>query len=542
MDQWLSILWTFLLSGTAFWHSPEPPASIPFETTSQLYLVSFTEKKQTTFCPETELDHKAIVRRQRNGLPEWDWFDLPVTPGYIESIDKQVDTLRHILRWFNAVSVKARPYQLANIARLPFVKEIKPLYGQAILSQKGLSGPDEQNQRLDTLLSLVRNLMHLDSLEKAGLTGQGVRIAIFDAGFKDTDVHPSLTHVRSRNGIVGTKDFYDGDDNVYHHSTHGMRVMSCIGGIYQGRQLGAARDAEFLLARIEHERKELRVEEDHWMAAAEWADRMGADIINSSVTYTSARYTIEQMDGLTTPVSKAAKIATDKGMLVVVSMGNDGDKSWRFMGAPADVPQVLSVGGSLPMLQQHIRFASVGPNARGLLKPDVAAPGFVLSAIRKDKFGEIAGTSFSSPLIAGIAACLLQKQPNRSNRDLFHDVRELGHFYPYYDYELGYGVPDMRKLSVADSSFVPDTLFSVKFTIDSVFVLFDSLKLRQDTSRFPNGRLFYYHLERTPGLLSTYHETRLPSASLRYAIPKSPGARGTFRIWMEGYLFEQKLY
>ena len=169
------------------------------------------------------------------------------------------------------------------------------------------------------------------------------------------------------------------------------------------------------------------------------------------------------------------------------------------------------------MLQQHIQFASVGPNARGLLKPDIAAPGFVLSAIRKDKFGENAGTSFSSPLIAGIAACLLQRQPDRSTRDLFHDVRELGHFYPYYDYELGYGVPDLRKLSPVDSSAGPDTLFSVKFTIDSVFVLFDSLKLRQDTSRFP-------------------------SATVRYAIPKSPGARGTFRIWMEGYLYEQKLY
>ena len=202
--------------------------------------------------------------------------------------------------------------------------------------------------------------------------------------------------------------------------------MSCVGGIMGSRQLGTAKDATFLLARTEHKSKEKAIEEDHWIAAAEWADQNGADIINSSLTYTDKRYTYTDMDGKTSPVSRAAAIAVRKGIHVICSMGNDGDRNWRYMGAPADVAEVISVGGSLPMLPKRIRFASIGPNALGVMKPNISAPGLVVSAKRNGKFGEIAGTSFSSPLVAGIVACLIQQNPDSSREAIVRMLSRPG--------------------------------------------------------------------------------------------------------------------
>ncbi|MEM7659231.1 MAG: S8 family serine peptidase [Bacteroidota bacterium] len=557
---------------------------------SQLAWVYFTDKAEGEFRAEAYFDSAALARKTRLGLPESDSLDWPVSEQYLAAVADEVQEVRHRSRWLNAVSVEASPAALNQIADWKFVRAVVPFAWAGEVASNGTSrevpgGPTEgrvrseaedgatanserdrpqtatlsgwglaqrgevrgqkaevrelmsvKKPRFDTLLSLTRNLMELDQLAAAGLNGKGMRIAILDAGFLEADTHPALAEVRARGGILRTWDFYQGDSGVYHHSHHGMEVMSCIAGKYQGKDLGGAPEAEFLLARIEHRRREKAIEEDHWVAAAEWADRHGADLINSSVTYTFKRYTYSDMDGNTAPVSRAARIATQKGILVVASMGNEGKKKWQYLGAPADAPEVLSVGGSLPVWPQRNPFSSLGPNANRHPKPDVAAPGFVLTAKGKGTYDENAGTSFAAPLITGLAACYLQQQPETLPTELAQRIREMGHFYPYYDYALGWGVPKVSRWLVDSLPEIAPT-FRVGFKGDSVILALDTLHM-QDSVRFPYGHLLYFHLDGGAEGLLAYETIRLPNDAKYYFFLRRR-QQGILRIWLDGFLWER---
>ncbi len=512
--------------------------SLGSASAQDLYYVFLKDKELTGFDPQAWFDEKALERRRLNGLPPFDSTDLPLKPEYVSQVSDAVDAVRYPLRWLNAITVQATPEQIHRVSQMPFVQEVEAFGATLHLAQV----PDiatQTNGKFDTLLSMQRIRMQLDTLEAHGLTGKGVRVAIFDAGFKEADTHPALAHVFGNGQIVATRDFYGGGENVYHHSRHGMHVMSCVAGVYEGRQLGCAKDAEFLLARIEHESKEKAIEEDHWIAAAEWADKNGAQIINSSVTYTFKRYTYRDMNGRTAPVSRAAVLAAQKGILVVCAMGNEGETDWQYMGAPADAPEVLSVGGSMPMLPMHIPFASIGPNAEKRRKPDVSAPAYVLAALKNDEYEVSAGTSFSSPLIAGLAACILQREPELTGQALFERICSMGHYYPYYDYYLGFGIPDAARLFQDSLPTVAPT-FEVIHQGDSIILAFDPAFMAADSALHPDGRVLYYHFE-TPNLyLNTAHFTPLPNLTRYYYFRRRPGVTGIVRIWFEGYLYEEE--
>jgi serine protease AprX len=502
-----------------------------------LYLVQFDQKSATSFDPGTYFDAHACARKARQGLPRWDWYDLPVDSAYLRSVDERVTASRHVLRWFNGLSVSATEAQIEAVARLPFVCAIRPLgQWQGTLARHGATPPP---QGYDTLLTIHRAMLELDTLAAAGWDGSGVRIAIFDAGFKEADSHPALAQVRAEGRILRTYDFYSDDDKVYHHDRHGMEVMSCIAGQYRGRHIGAAPQAEFLLARVEHGWREPAREEDHWLAAVEWADRYGADLINSSLGYTSKRYAYSDMDGNTALVSRAAQIATAKGILVINSAGNQGADPWTYIGAPADVPEVLTVGGSLPMLEQRIQFSSLGPNAKGVIKPDLAAPGYVLSAWKRGRYRENAGTSFAAPLVTGMAACVLQMDATLGPKALADRLRQAGHFYPYYDYELGYGVLKGSRL-IGDTAEWVLPSFDARSRGDSIILAFNPYLMR-DSAGLPHGRMLYYHLENPEGLLETSQQVRIPHRARFYYFRRKPQAEGLLRIWFAGYYFETEL-
>ncbi|MDW3647234.1 MAG: S8 family serine peptidase [Bacteroidia bacterium] len=500
-----------------------------------LYYIYFTDKDTSqAFNPHAYFDERAIERRLRHELPLYDEKDLPINTLYTDKIDTEVELVRHQLRWFNAISVEAWPDQIEKIKSFPFVKRI-----EAFTQHTRIAAWEEiANEKLDTLLALGKAQTNFKELEEHGLTGKGARIAIFDTGFKRANEHEAFEHLRKDKQIVQTYDFYEGKEDVYHHDDHGTQVLSCIGGIYEGKQLGAAKDAEFLLARTEHKSKEKAIEEDHWLAAAEWADKHGADIINSSLTYTSKRYEYEDMDGKKTLVSRAAKTATDKGILVVVSMGNDGGNKWKYLGAPADVAEVLSVGASMPFMPARLKFSSFGPNASGVSKPDISAPGYVVVANGKGKYAEAAGTSFSAPLICGFAACLMQKNPAAKRKEIFEQVRQSGHYFPYYDYELGYGVVNASKLFTQDS-LIQNT-FSVQQSSDSVFVAFNP-ELMKDSLDFPNGRMLYVHLEDKEAKLSASFQLPVENKARYFFYQRDPEFEGIMRIWFAGYLWEEKI-
>ncbi len=492
------------------------------------------------------------------------FYDQALYPPYIVTLRETGVYIRHSLKWLNAVSIEANETQLAHIRQLPYVASIVPLsytsqrqyYPSTADYPFRFSGSPPTpathhiplhstsqitDSKLDTLYNLYRNLMHSEVMEKLALSGKGVRIAVFDAGFEETLTHPALAHLVEGNQIIAAKDFYDGDDDPYHHSLHGTQVLSCLAGMYKDQPIGFAQGAEFLLARTEHERKEFTYEEDHWIAALEWATENESNIVSNSITFTDFRYSYEDMDGQTAPVSKAAQIASEKGVLIISAMGNEGDSKWKYMGAPSDVPAVLSVGGSMPMMPMHIPFASVGPNYVKERKPNISAPAYLVGAQKKGKYDILAGTSFSTPIIAGMAACLQESRPKATGQELKKMIEQLGHFYPYYDYYLGSGIPDLSKLTAASSesdSTLPH--FQVGFKGDSVIIAFDTTYMRTDSLLFPNGRVLYFHKEHPDGYLTGSYFAQIPNHN-RYYFFRRKEEPGILRIWFEGHLFEYEV-
>lgn len=469
------------------------------------YWIMLNDKSGVEFDPCEYFDGRAIEKRQKLGIPLDQYTDLPVNENYIGQIRKYADTILAVSRWMNGIVILASEERLREIEKLDFVKTIIAISknNHQVTSYTDF---DTVISKIDSaILELQTRRMQSDVFWDNGFTGKGVRIAIFDVGFKMVDKHPAFEHIRNEGSIIKTYDFIKNNEDVYGYNMHGTMVLSCIAGKYGHTKIGLATDAEFLLARTERFISEFRSEEYCWLLAAEWADKNGADIINSSLGYTFHRYFPEEMTGSFTIVSKAAGIAASKGMLVVNAAGNEGADGWRIIGAPADNDSVLSVGGTDPMTDVRINFSSFGPKPNGKLKPNVCAFGMTLVA-SKSGFGLAQGTSFSSPLVAGFAACALQSNPGLSAMELFRLIEKSGHLYPYFDLAHGYGIPQAGKFLKPDSNNVAPTFIFEKsdgfinVKIDSSFVYkeVDSLK-----SKFPVRNL-YYHIRNKQGLIRKY--------------------------------------
>lgn len=401
------------------------------------YWVYFTSKGQ----PEPSMAYvseKTRLNRQMLCLPLYQASDLPLNRQYIE----RVATYSRVVgqsRWLNAVSVLADDSGVEAIRQLPFVRAVRGM--QAHVGKAGIA--DTNNPAMYALQQIK-----IEVLKSAGLTGEGVAIGILDGRFAEATDKPALRHVFSANRVLGTRDFTGtGSDNFYQSTEnsfdqHGTLVWQYIAGYDSQQRLshGLAIDASFYLARTEVSNKEFRGEEDYWVAAIEWMDSLGVRIVNSSLGYSfdfddpAENYRPEDMDGKTSILAQAANVAVrEKGMIIVSSAGNDGNNDiWRVVSTPADAEGVLSVG-STDRNGLKTDMSAIGPEALTYLKPDVAC------------FSE-GGTSFSAPIITGLIACLLQKQPALSNRQIIKALRQSSHLYPYGNNYLGNGVPDAARL------------------------------------------------------------------------------------------------
>lgn len=403
----------------------------------QKYWVYLSDKDTTTYNPYTFFDQKAIDRRIRNNIPIYDISDVPVNPLYLAELALACDSVSYASRWFNAVCLYASEEQIAMIKEKNFVVKIEP--SQAIPHFCNIESEDKYTS-MPFILEDQTKIMQGQMFHEKGITGKGVRIAIFDGGFPNVDILPCFSHIRDNKRIIKTWDFTRKKEDVYRASSHGTVVLSCIAGISEDSiAIGLAIDAEFLLARTEVGLEPFS-EEENWLAALEWADKYGADIVNSSLGYTFHRYFPYDMDGKTAFVSRAANTAASKGILVVNAAGNEGSKKWKIIGAPADADSILSVGGVNTYNATHINFSSYGPTADGRLKPNVCAYGQVYAQGKKT-MGRHYGTSFASPLVAGFAACALQTDIEMTAMELFQKIQESASLYPYYDYAHGYGIP-----------------------------------------------------------------------------------------------------
>jgi subtilisin family serine protease len=458
---WVGLLWGLeLLPGLAARAGAQEPGAGP----AARYWVCLRDKDGVRFDPARYFTAAARARRVRQHLPPCEPTDLPVRADYLAAIRARVDTVTLVSRWFNAVACRATAAQAAALRTLPGVARVEawpaarggaaahPGRGaEAAIPRGSVPAPPKPVSANDYLLAR-RQTAHLDgpALRAAKLNGRGLRIAIFDVGFRGVPEHPAYRELAAHQRIVATHDFLKNRANVYQGGSHGTEVLGCLAGRLPagpsgqpGPALGLAPEAEYLLARTEQLGRERYAEEEAWLAAVEWADRLGADIINSSLAYTEQRYFPEQMDGRRSLIARAANLAVRKGILVVSAAGNDGDNDWVRVGTPADADSVLAVAGLDPETGLHIGFSSYGPTADRRPKPNLAAFGIVLTTT-PNGYERLEGTSFSAPLVAGFAACLWQQSRELTAMQLFHRLEETAELYPYFDYAHGFGRPRYR--------------------------------------------------------------------------------------------------
>ena len=492
------------------------------------YWIFFKDKPNVNFDPYQYFDAKAIERRLQQNIPLSDYSDWPVSEAYIAQISCNADSVGKKTRWFNALIAYAKPEQIEQIKELSFVDHVEPAnsYSALITAYKNATKDsfklDLNNEEKD-LLNRQTTRMGAVHFKEKNIDGTGIRIAIFDVGFPSVDTHPAFEHLRKNGKIIKTYDFIKENENVYHSASHGTEVLSCIAGKIDDKNIGLATGSEFLLARTEKMAVEVFSEEENWLAAAEWSDKNGADIINSSLGYTNKRYFTNQMNGHETLVTRAANMAASKGILVVNAAGNEGDSKWHIIAAPADADSVLSVGGIDPYNDYHVSFSSFGPTADKRMKPNVCALGIVIAA-SPNGLTQTQGTSFSSPLTAGFAACAWQTKRNLSNMELFKEIEKSCNLYPYFDYAHGYGIPQANyftNTSLQDPE--PTFKFEKDGNILTVVLTDEKTKDNPYHSNSYTGQYFfneqsdfdvkqsadsyhmYYHIEGKDGILKSYY-------------------------------------
>lgn len=508
------------------------------------YWVFFTDKDCSTFDPIAYFDPLAIERRVIQNIPLFDESDCPVNQIYIDELTARGCSLKITSRWLNAAIVFASDIAIQAIQFLPFVKAIETSENSS--APAFLNEVDDSNPGGNLSLSQLKMLknqtarMDVNWFERENLKGSGIRICINDVGFTGADSHFAFAHLRRGNQIIATRDFVKGGENAYRGGSHGTSVLSCIAGIIDGMPAGLATEAEFLLARTEWGAREVFSEEENWVAAAEWADKLGAKIINSSLGYTNDRYFPADMNGKTSFITVGANMAARKGILVVNAAGNEGTGNWRIVGAPADADSVLTVGGIVPFLNTHASFASFGPTWDLRMKPNVSAQSTTVSATTRG-IGNVDGTSFASPLVAGFAACLWQKFPDKTNMEIFKMIEKAGHLYPYFDYAHGYGLPLASKALQSDTVKIEPTFKIVYLpSFDSVLTVELLEKpIKSVLGSDKNLPLLYYHIADHRNVIESYYVLDVEENKIPVTIElKDFTTNKTLRVYYQGFVME----
>ncbi len=489
----------------------------------QRYWIFFSDKAYPDAGIRPAVSDYALEKRQRKNIGSYTLSDLPVNENYIEVLKDSGITVYRRSRWFNAVSAYLQNTSVEMIRKFHFVTDIQPV--RRFRFQRNLpSGSDKLRKYFSGEYGLSENQVQMIGIpvfHEQGIFGQGVRIALFDTGFRLT--HESLRHIK----VIDTYDFINNDRNVdnetgdspdQHH--HGTRVLSVIAGYQPGMLIGPAYRSEYLLAKTDDLHSETHMDEDNWVAAVEWADSLGADIISSSLGYNTfdageGDYTYDDMDGQTTIVTRAANMAVEKGIAVFTAAGNEGAKSWYYILAPADGFNVVAVGGLNPDGSLW-SGSSRGPTADGRIKPEVLTQAVsVLTAdpVSLDKYSVATGTSLACPLAAGSGALILSINPNLDPLSLRELMITSADNYQTPDNNLGYGMVDLEaaftlltagpKVEISDFSVTPmegrnQVSWNVHMEIDNGLWVLQRRTygdIREEIARF-EGSAFNLHLRK----------------------------------------------
>ncbi len=471
-----------------------------FGQTAAKYWVEFTDKYGTPYSisePEKFLSKRAIDLRNAHNI-SIDETDLPVNPNYITHI-LTFDTSARCFttsKWLNGATIYSeREDFIENVLKFKFVKHIE----RTILMREPEPPVEpeykfpypENNIHFSYQSDILENgdfdygkadaqvrANNVHWLHRLGYRGENMQMMILDGGFQNVDTISCFKILRKDNRLLGARNIVQPNKDPMRQHTHGTMVLSCIASYLPGILVGTAPMIQVNICQTEDSRSENRIEEDNWVAGLEYADSLGCQILNSSLGYTTFDDTVNQrryedLNGVTSRASRAATIAASKGMIICNSAGNEGGKKWKFIGTPADAKDIITVG-AVNTEQKRAYFSSYGPTADGRTKPDACAVG--RNTVVSTPAGIITvanGTSFSSPMLAGMIACLWQAFPNKSNYQIMQAVRKAGDRYPVnipnikninlpLDNEngLGYGISNflkaynILKYNNADSSII----------------------------------------------------------------------------------------
>ena len=446
------------------------------------YWVYFADKVEEDLSMNY-VSAEAYDNRAMLGLPLRQWTDLPVNPQYLQTVTAVGGEVEVSSKWLNASSVRLSQDELVLVKSLPFVLGVSAEVPELTPASYGVSwSPEGQYWDLPTN---ALDQMEASAFAEANLDGKGVVIGVIDGNFWGANQNTALDDILEESRLLGTRDFIDPaadffDNNPQGNDLHGHYVWQMMAGYdkEEEKQFGFAHGASFYLARTDDKYKEQRVEEDRWVAAIEWLDSLGVRLVSSSLGYSygfddkAENYAPEQMDGNTTVISKAAKMAVEeKGMIVVTSAGNEGkDRRWRVVSAPADVQGVIAVGAS-GIAGERAETSSIGVEGLAYVKPDVMAY-------------SSNGSSLSAPMVSGFIACLLQKDPSLSNEQVLRVLNTSASQYPYANNYTGLGTP---RASVALSFMDGDETATAR----EVEVTEGSYELKSD--QFGNGAVTILH-------------------------------------------------
>lgn len=439
--------------------------SIAISLTAQIapgkYFVEFTDKNNNPYSidrPWEFLTQRALDRRTAQGITYTE-TDLPVTPSYIAGVAAVGVTPLVQVKWLNGLIIACSdPTLIPVIEALPYVNGVYKSGGR----EGGVKGPDKLAVPVYYDYGESGNqirMMNGDKLHQEGYQGQGKVIAVLDAGFAGADTIPVFDSLWANGQILGSFNFVNPGVSVFGSHPHGTMVLSTMGSLLPGQLIGTAPKADYWLLRTEDGSSEYIIEEYNWVAGAAFADSVGADVINSSLGYTefddtTQNHTCADMDGNTTPATRGANLAAQRGIVVVNSAGNEGGSSWMCVGAPSDGTDVLAIA-AVDSNGQYAPFSSWGRIEGNYVKPNVAAQGAMTVVSWTD--GTIVrsnGTSFSSPLVAGMTASFWSARPELTASNIRAMVEQSASHYTAPDTLTGYGIPDFYKILSSGPSLV----------------------------------------------------------------------------------------
>jgi hypothetical protein len=455
--------------------------------------------------PLSELSQRSLDRRTTQNI-NLDIKDAPMHQPYIDQIaaTEGIVVLAKS-KWFNALHIQGAEETIRALESLSFVDRVD--FANRLLNNPLRNAVPQKkikkvNKQFET--EVVFNygnsgnqieMLNGHLLHQQNYTGTGKIIAVMDGGFPGVNTASTFSRLRNNNQILGGYDYVNRSTDFYSGLSHGTLVLSTMGGFKDNELVGTAPDASYYLFITEDGANEWPLELSLWVEAAEEADRLGVDIINTSLGYTefdnpNYNFTYADMNGTSTYISKGLDIAFSRGMVCVNSAGNSGNDPWFYISAPADAINALTIG-AVNASGIIAGFSSHGPSSDGRVKPDVVAQGqqSVLSSANGN-ITTASGTSFSGPITAGMVACLWQALPDATNAEIIQMIKESGSVFSNPTSELGYGIPDFN-FALNSALLKLNTVSKDKFVVypnpaaDSVSISFPS--------EFDKATIFIYN-------------------------------------------------